>query len=95
MGAITFTDDSGRTITIQGTPERIVSLAPANTEILFALGLEDQIVGVTDYCDYPPAALDKPKVGGYSTISIEKVVAADPDLVLPPSKHRGRDQPPP
>jgi iron complex transport system substrate-binding protein len=82
VGAITLTDDSGRTITIQGTPERIVSLAPANTEILFALGLEDQIVGVTDYCDYPPAALDKPKVGGYSTVNIEKVVAADPDLVF-------------
>lgn len=81
-GVITVTDDAGETVTILGTPERIVSLAPANTEVLFALGLDDRIVGVTDYCDYPPAALDKPKVGGYSTVNIEKVVAADPDLVF-------------
>jgi len=79
---ITVTDDFGESVTIRGVPQRIVSLAPSNTEILYALGLEDRIVGVTDYCDYPASAVDKPKIGGYSTISIEKVLAADPDLVF-------------
>ena len=79
---VTITDDFGETVTIRGTPTRIVSLAPSNTEILFALGLGDRVIGVTDYCNYPPEALDKPKVGGYSTINMEKVIAAKPDLVL-------------
>ncbi|MFY9133510.1 MAG: helical backbone metal receptor [Candidatus Methanoculleus thermohydrogenotrophicum] len=79
---VTVTDDFGETVTIRGVPQRIVSLAPSNTEILYDLGLEDRIVGVTDYCNYPPAAADKPKVGGYSTISIERVLAADPDLIF-------------
>ncbi|MBT0732238.1 cobalamin-binding protein [Methanoculleus bourgensis] len=79
---VTVTDDFGESVTIRGVPQRIVSLAPSNTEILYAIGLENRIVGVTDYCDYPAAAADKPKVGGYSSISIEKVLAADPDLVF-------------
>jgi iron complex transport system substrate-binding protein len=61
--------------------QRIVSLAPSITEILFALGLEPRIVGVTEICDYPPAARRKPKVGDYQ-ISPEKVVALKPDLVV-------------
>lgn len=80
--ALTVTDDVGKTVVIQGIPQRIVSLAPSNTEILYAIGLEDRIVGVTDYCDYPPAAAGIQKIGGYKTISIEKVLAADPDLIL-------------
>lgn len=79
---VTVTDDLGKTVVIQGTPQRIVSLAPSNTEILYALGLEDRIVGVTDCCDYPPEAADKPKVGGYITGNVEKVLAAEPDLVF-------------
>jgi len=79
---ITVTDDTGKTVALQGIPQRIVSLAPSNTEILYALGLDDRIVGVTDNCDFPSVAADKPKVGGYSTISIEKVIAAEPDLVV-------------
>ncbi len=79
---VTVIDDAGETVTIRGMPQRFVSLAPSNTEILYALGLEDRIVGVTDYCDYPPAAAGIQKIGGYSTISIEKVLAADPDLIL-------------
>jgi iron complex transport system substrate-binding protein len=79
---VTVTDDFGEAVTIRGIPQRIVSLAPSDTEILYALGLEDRIVGVTDYCDYPAAVADKPKVGGYSSISIEKVLAADPDLIF-------------
>ena len=78
----TVTDDSGATVTIHGEPQRIVSLAPANTEILFALGLGDKVVGVTDYCNYPSEAKTKPSIGGYSTISVEKVIALRPDLVV-------------
>jgi len=80
--ALTVTDDSGLTITLNATPERIVSLSPSNTEILAALGLVDQIVGVTDVCDYPPEVKNKTRIGGYSSISIEKVAAARPDLVV-------------
>ncbi len=75
-------DDLGRLVAINGTPQRIVSLAPSNTEILFALGLGEKVVGVTDWCDYPPEALEKEKVGGYITPDIEKIRALDPDLIL-------------
>jgi iron complex transport system substrate-binding protein len=75
-------DDLGRLVAINGTPQRIISLAPSNTEILFALGLGDKVVGVTDYCNYPPEAQQKEKVMGYSTPNIEKIVALNPDLIL-------------
>ncbi len=75
-------DDLGRLVAINGTPQRIISLAPSNTEILFALGLGDKVVGVTDWCDYPPEALNKTKVGGYANPDIEKIVALNPDLIL-------------
>jgi iron complex transport system substrate-binding protein len=75
-------DDLGRLVAINGTPQRIVSLAPSNTEILFALGLGEKVVGVTDWCDYPLEALEKEKVGSYDTPDIEKIVALNPDLVL-------------
>jgi iron complex transport system substrate-binding protein len=75
-------DDLGRLVAINGTPQRIISLAPSNTEILFALGLGDKVVGVTDWCDYPLEALNKTKVGGYATPDIEKIVALNSDLIL-------------
>jgi len=75
-------DDLGRTITIDRIPQRIISLAPSNTEILFALGLGDRVIGLTEYCNYPEAATTKPEVGGFSTVDIEKVVSLEPDLVL-------------
>ncbi len=62
--------------------DRIVSLAPNLTEILFALGLEKEVVGVTLYSDYPPAATKKPKVGGFWQPNVEAVIAAKPDLVI-------------
>ena len=77
-----ITDDLGRTVTIKEAPRRIVSLAPAITESLFALGLADKVVGVTNYCDYPADAATKPKIGGFSTPNVELVVVAGPDLVL-------------
>jgi len=80
-------DDSGNIITSAPPAERIISLAPANTEIIYALGLQDRLVGVTEFCNYPPAAKDKPKVGGFSTVDIEKAVALNPDLVLAAEIH--------
>jgi len=80
-------DGLGRKIMINAVPQRIVSLAPSNTEILFALGLGDKVVGVTEYCNYPEAAKTKPKVGGFSTVDIEKVVSLRPDLVLATQIH--------
>lgn len=62
--------------------QRIVSLSPAITETLFALGLGDNVVAVTDYCDYPPAAQALPTVGGYTDTSLEAIVAKKPDLVI-------------
>ena len=79
---IRVVDDFGYEVVINKTPERIVSLAPSNTEILFALGLGNKIVGVTDYCNYPEEAKKKQKVGGYSTVNIERVLALNPDLVV-------------
>lgn len=61
---------------------RIVSLAPATTEILFALGLDDQIVGVSSYCNYPPQAQLKEKVGSFSSPSMEKILSLKPDIVF-------------
>jgi iron complex transport system substrate-binding protein len=62
--------------------DRIVSLAPNLTEILFALELDDKIVGVTLHSDYPPAATKKPKVGGFWQPNVEAVIATKPDLVV-------------
>jgi iron complex transport system substrate-binding protein len=79
---VTLIDDLGYTITLTEKPERIISLAPANTEILFALGLEDNVIGVTEYCNYPSETEDKEKIGSYTTPNIEKIVNLNPDLVL-------------
>ncbi|MBP1723413.1 MAG: ABC-type transporter cobalamide binding protein [Deltaproteobacteria bacterium] len=80
--AATFIDEAGRTLEVNGPPQRIVSVAPNVTEILFALGLEDRLVGVSVYCQYPPEALKKEKIGGYINPSLEKIVALRPDLVI-------------
>ena len=84
---LTVTDQAGRLVTIEAEPQKIISLAPSNTEIVYALGLEDRLVGVTTYCDYPEAALDKPEVGGFNTVDIEQVVAIQPDLILATDIH--------
>lgn len=79
----TFVDDAGRKLYFAKAPTRIISLAPSITEMLFALGLDQQIVGVTDFCDFPAAAKAKSKVG-YSHPNVEAIVALEPDLVLAP-----------
>lgn len=80
--AAVFEDEIGRKIEIAGPPQRIVSVAPSVTETLFALGLGEKIVGVSSYCNFPPAALRKEKVGGYITPSLEKILSLRPDLVF-------------
>ena len=84
---LTIIDDLERSVQIDKLPQRIVSLAPSITEILFALGLDDKIIGVTDYCDYPEAAKAKPRVASYTTPNIEKLVSLDPDLILAEAIH--------
>jgi iron complex transport system substrate-binding protein len=85
---IEITDQLGRVVKLDKIPQRIISLAPSNTEILFALGLAERVVAVTDYDNYPPEAKQKPSIGGFSTPNIEKVVALSPDLVLATSIHQ-------
>jgi iron complex transport system substrate-binding protein len=75
-------DETGRTVRVPQPVERIVSLAPSMTETVYALGLQDRLVGDTEYCDYPPEAQNKPKVGGAVNPSIELVASMRPDLVL-------------
>ncbi len=75
-------DEAGRTVRIPQPVRRIVSLAPSLTETIYALGLQDRLVGDTDYCDYPPDAQKKHKVGGAINPSIEEIAALRPDLVL-------------
>ena len=79
---ISVTDDIGRTVVIKGAVHRIISLSPSNTEIVYALGLQDELVGVTSYDDYPADAKTKTVVSDYSTVDMEKIVNAQPDLVL-------------
>ena len=80
--AATHTDEMGRKVAIAKNPGRIVSLAPNITETLFAIGLDKEIVGVTVFSDYPAAAGKKPRVGSFVNLSIEKIVALSPDLVI-------------
>jgi iron complex transport system substrate-binding protein len=79
---INITDNFGCAVTIEKTPMRIVSLSPSNTEILFAVGAGDRVVGGTTYDTYPPEAVNLSKIGGFSSVNVEAVVNLSPDLVL-------------
>lgn len=76
------TDETGRTVRVPQPVNRIVSLAPSLTETVYALGLQDHLVGDTEYCDYPPDAQKKTKVGGGINPSLEIIAALHPDIVL-------------
>jgi iron complex transport system substrate-binding protein len=76
------TDEIGRRIHVTAAPQRIVSLAPGITETLYALGLDNKIAGVTSYCNWPSRALKKPRIGGFTNPSIEKIVSLKPDLII-------------
>lgn len=90
---IEITDQAGKVVRLVGIPQRIVSLAPSNTEILFALGLGERIVAVTDFCDYPPEAREKPSIGGYTSPNIEEIVALSPDLIFATNVHEAEITP--
>lgn len=79
-----FTDGAGRTFELKETPKKIVSLSPAHTEILFALGLCDKVVGVSNWCNKPEEALEKEKVGDAFSLNKEKLVALKPEIVFIP-----------
>ena len=79
---ITLTDGLKRTVTLPGPAQRVISLAPSNTEILYAIGAGSQVVGRDESSDYPTAVSSLPTVGGYSGFNTEAIVALHPDLVL-------------
>ncbi len=85
---VSVTDDFGREVAVSQPVERIVSLAPSHTEILFDLGLEDQLVAVTDHDNFPPEVEEYPSVGGFGEPSLEAVLDHEPDLVLASSIHQ-------
>jgi iron complex transport system substrate-binding protein len=79
---LTFTDGLGREITLAGPAQKVVSLAPSNTESLFAVGAGTQVIGRDDLSDYPEAAKALPSIGGLSNYNVEQIVTMKPDLVL-------------
>jgi iron complex transport system substrate-binding protein len=91
--AITVEDGVGNVLTFESAPQRIISLAPNHTEVLYALGLGDRVVGVTEYCNYPPEAAEKPKVGDFVNTDLELVVGLEPDLVLATTMHMAETVP--
>lgn len=79
---VTVRDEVGRSITVNKEPQRIISTAPNVTEILFALGLGDKVVGVTTFCNYPEEAKSKEKIGTFQSPNIEKILSLKPDLIV-------------
>lgn len=86
-----FKDEVGREVTLPTSPKRIISLAPNITEILFALGLDEEIVGVSIHCNYPEKAKDKIQVGSYISLDFERIVSLKPDLIIATGAGNTRD----
>lgn len=84
---LTITDDADRSVTIESAPQRIVSISSSSTELVYAVGLQDKLVGVDDFSNYPPEAESKEKVGGFSKPNLEKIVSLSPDLILAANLH--------
>ena len=82
VAARTVNDQLGRQLEVPHDPQRIVSLAPSISEIIFELDQGDRLKGVTQYSNYPPQALQLPKVGSYIRLDLERIVALKPDLCL-------------
>lgn len=80
--SLTLTDQAGRTVTVPAHPRRVVALAPSVTEIAFAVGRGDRIVGVTQFSDYPPEARNLPQIGSYVQPSLEGIASLAPDLCV-------------
>lgn len=79
---IKLSDEVGRVVTFSFPPKRIVSLAPNITEILFSLGLDEEVVGISLHCNYPEKAKGRTRVGSYLSIDYEKVISLKPDLII-------------
>ncbi|MBV1758549.1 MAG: cobalamin-binding protein [Dethiosulfatibacter sp.] len=77
---LTVTDSSGRTVTFEKMPEKLVSAVPSNTEIIYALGKGNQLVGVSVYCNYPEEALSVNKIGDYNGPNLELIIDSKPDV---------------
>ena len=82
FAAITLQDDTGRSITLTQIPQRIISLAPHITELIYAVGAGAQLVGADSASDYPAAAKNLPRIGDYSRVNFERVAALKPDLII-------------
>lgn len=78
----TFTDSLGNEITVDEEPEKIISLSPANTEILFAVGAGERVIGRTDYCSYPEEASEVESIGTYTSPNTELIISLEPDVVF-------------
>jgi iron complex transport system substrate-binding protein len=89
--SLQFKDEVGREVTISFPPKRIISLAPNITEILFSLGLDEEIVGVSIHCNFPERAKSKVRVGSYISIDFERIVSLNPDLVIATGAGNTRD----
>ena len=79
---LVFKDDGGREVRLKGPAKRIVTLAPHATEMLYAAGAGDRLIGTVEYSDYPPAAKKVPRVGSYDRFDLEAISALKPDLVI-------------
>ena len=86
-----FKDEVGREVAFPFPPRRIVSLAPNITEILFSLGLDEEIVGVSIHCNFPEKAKNKPRVGSYISLDYEKITSLKPDLIIATGAGNTRD----
>jgi len=89
---VSVVDDSGNTVTLTAPAQRIVSLAPHATELLFAAGAGNQMVGVSEYSDFPAAAKQLPSVGGSGQLDIERIASLKPDLIVAWSSGNNRRQ---
>lgn len=87
----TFTDEVGREVTLPFPPKKIVSLAPNITEILFGLGLDKEIVGVSTHCNFPEKAKSKVRVGSYIRLDFEKIASLNPDVIIATGAGNTRD----
>ena len=91
-GGITFTDMTGREITLDGPATKIVALTASDVEIIYALGAGDLLVGRGEYCDYPAEALEKPVVGSGANTNVEEILALEPDVVIMETMAQSEDQ---
>ena len=88
-----FTDQLGRTIKLKRTPERIISVVPSQTELLFDLGLDEEVIGITKFCVHPHEwFISKQRIGGTKTLNIEKIKSLAPDLIIPNKEENDREQ---